>query len=285
MPLGGASATAFPSTRTSSPGAARSPSFATRPRTETRPAAIQDSISRREPSPAAASSFWSRSAVGAGGGFFRAGFWISGFRLGRPDLGIRHGLRLEGERLRDLLERRQLLQRAQAELVQELAGGGIERRPARGLAMPHDVDPAVVLERLDDLGGDRDAADVLDVAPRDRLAVGNDGEGLHDGTRVARRFFGEQPLDVRLEIGPGLEAPAARHRHQLDRAPAPFFAQLVEELADRVDANLLIEQALQLERRERLLRGEQPRLEDALQVSGTLHGPILRKSARNSRTA
>src|SRR5881396_1157044 len=65
------SLTGRPSTAISSPTVARSPSLAARPPTVTRPASIQDSISRREPRPAAASSFWSRSAFGAGGGVQR----------------------------------------------------------------------------------------------------------------------------------------------------------------------------------------------------------------------
>jgi hypothetical protein len=58
----------FPSSSMESDGPARSPSLARRPFTLIRPAEIQISISRREPRPAAASSFWIRSAVGAGGG-------------------------------------------------------------------------------------------------------------------------------------------------------------------------------------------------------------------------
>jgi len=46
---------------------ARAPSATTAPLTLTRPAAIHSSISRREPRPAAARTFWTRSAVGAGG--------------------------------------------------------------------------------------------------------------------------------------------------------------------------------------------------------------------------
>jgi hypothetical protein len=49
--------TALPSTAMESRGEALSPSLATWPLTVTRPAAIQVSISRREPRPAAASSF------------------------------------------------------------------------------------------------------------------------------------------------------------------------------------------------------------------------------------
>src|SRR5687767_11543727 len=114
--------TGFPSTTIESDGPARSPSLASWPLTVTRPAAIQVSISRREPSPAAASSFCNRSAVGAGSGaldlFF--GFWLSDFGFGSRRFhsgrfGSRHDLEVQG--LGDLLERRQLFHRAQPEIV------------------------------------------------------------------------------------------------------------------------------------------------------------------------
>src|SRR5690242_9986458 len=128
-----------PSSESASPGRARSPSFATRPPTVTRPAAIQDSISRREPRPAAASSFWRRSAFGAGGGGWLGFGFGRGVGVGRPDarLGGRDGLK--GERLRDFFERRQLFERAQPEVVKEFTGGGVERRAAGGLAVAYGV--------------------------------------------------------------------------------------------------------------------------------------------------
>src|SRR5258706_8151045 len=125
-----------------------------RPSTATRPASIQDSISRREPRPAAASSFSSLSprgstavlagltaafagsaaalaglAAGSGAGFrfFRSfGGFVADFRFGGRGLGGGGGFNLEG--LGDFFERRQLLQRAQAQVVQELAGGGVKRK-------------------------------------------------------------------------------------------------------------------------------------------------------------
>src|SRR6266513_1852578 len=182
-----ASRTGLPSMAISSPPSARSPSLAVRPETETRPASIQDSIARREPWPAAARSFCSRSpcglAVGSGGCFFRLGIGGS-----LPGVGHRKTLELNG--FGDFLKRRQLLQGAQPEIVEKLARGGVKRRPARGLALAHGVDPAAVLQRLDDLAGNRHAADVLDIAAGHRLAVSDDGEGFHDGAGVARRLFG-----------------------------------------------------------------------------------------------
>src|SRR6059058_4028480 len=117
----GPSATVRPSTAISSPGRARSPNCARRPPIVTRPASIHDSISRREPKPAAARSFCRRSAFRAGGGAGLGVGFGGGFRVRGPGarLGGRDGFKRE--RLRDLLERRQLLERAQAEVVEELA--------------------------------------------------------------------------------------------------------------------------------------------------------------------
>src|SRR5437016_1508567 len=143
------SLTGRPSTAISSPTVARSPSLAARPPTVTRPASIQDSISRREPRPAPASSFWSRSAFRSGGCF--------GFGVGGADAGFGGRDRLKLEGLGDFLERRQLLERAQAEVVEELAGRGVKGRTAGSLAMADDVDPVACLQRLDDLRRHHDA--------------------------------------------------------------------------------------------------------------------------------
>src|SRR5579862_7423477 len=99
----------LPSRRIRSPGLARSPSFAVWPRTVTRPAVIQVSISLREPKPAAASSLCSRSALlgAVCGGFVGGG-------LG--------GRRLKLQRPGDFLQRRQLLQRAQTEVIEKCLG-------------------------------------------------------------------------------------------------------------------------------------------------------------------
>src|SRR6478752_9175487 len=126
----------LPSREIASPARARSPSLAVLPPTPTRPASIQVSISRREPKPAAASSFCSRSAPAggsaAGAGALGCGLG-AGFALGSGGFGFtrrsgRFGGRCVGwfklEGLRDLLERRELLERTQPEVVEEFLGGG-----------------------------------------------------------------------------------------------------------------------------------------------------------------
>jgi hypothetical protein len=114
------------------------------------------------------------------------------------------------------------------------------------------VDPAARLERLDDLRRDANAAHVLDVAARDRLAICDDRKGFHDRPRIARRLLGLQALDERLHLGPGLEAPAARELDQLDRAAFPVVAQLDEQALQRVRAEFVLEEPLQVAERDRL---------------------------------
>jgi len=109
--------------------------------------------------------------------------------------------------------------------------------------MADDVDPASRLERLDDLRRNAYAANVFDVAARNRLAIRDDGERLHDCARIARRLFRVQALDERLHLGAGLKAPAARELDQLDGTAAPVVAQLGEQPAHLVDADLALEAA------------------------------------------
>ena len=119
----------------------------------------------------------------------------------------------------------------QAEVVEELARRGVQRRTARRFAVADGLDPAAVLELLDDRAADGDAADVFDVAARHRLAVGDDRQRLHHGARVLRRLLGVQAVEVVAHLGPALEAPAGGQRHQLDAAAFPVAHQLVEQRA------------------------------------------------------
>src|SRR5262245_4132376 len=106
--------TGLPSTATASDSFALSPSLAIWPLSVTRPASIQPSISLREPSPAAASSFCSRSprgsAVGAGGGLLG----LLSLFFGTDSRFRGGGTGFKCESLRDFRERRQLLEGAQA---------------------------------------------------------------------------------------------------------------------------------------------------------------------------
>jgi hypothetical protein len=49
-----------------------------------------------------------------------------------------------------------------------------------------------------------------------------------------------------MEIGGGLEAPAACHVHQLYCPPLPLVGELGEQVTQRVGSKLAVEQLLQL---------------------------------------
>src|SRR5262249_43807441 len=140
------------------------------PFTETRPERISCSAARREARPASAMSFWRRTAptpasrratgprgrasgprpgglaVPAGGGA-GAPFGV-GPRLEVGDLALDRRVGLAGRlhRRRQLaepgrdLEGRQLREIAQAEVLEELPGGAVEDRAARGVLPPHHAD-------------------------------------------------------------------------------------------------------------------------------------------------
>ncbi len=161
--------------------------------------------------------------------------------------------RLLGRRL----DQRQLVQRGQAEIVEKLPRGGVERRPAHGFAVADHLDPAAVLELLQDEGVDGDAANVFHVAARDRLAVGNDGQRFEGGARVARRLLWVQAIEVVAHLRPALKAPAAGDVHQLQAALRPVFLQFKQQHLDGVHAQLVVEQHAHVAHWQRLARTDQ----------------------------
>src|SRR3954451_10906459 len=144
--------TRWPSTLISAvAGSTLSPSFATLPFTVTRRRKIRSSQARRDPTPAAASTFWRRSAVSA--------------------CGIEYFFHVVGQ---ERGQRRQLVNRVDAEFLEEQRGGAIQ--VCAGLAL----DTAF----LDEAAGHKRTHDPIDVHPADgrdprprhRLLVGDHGE-------------------------------------------------------------------------------------------------------------
>src|SRR5690606_33130319 len=119
----------------------------------------------------------------------------------RVGLRLRLGGAVERElrfQLADVLElgqRRQVVQPLQPEVVEERLGRCEQFRLAGNVAVPHHADPVALLERLDDVAVDRDAADLFDLAAGDRLTVGDQRQRLQGGARVAGLAFGPQPRD------------------------------------------------------------------------------------------
>ena len=138
-------------------------------------------------------------------------------------------------------------------------------RPGR-VAMADGLDPAAILELLDDLAAHHHAADVLDVAARDRLAVGDDGQRLEHGARVLGRLLGMQAVEELAQLRAALEAPARGDGDQLDAAAAPLAHQLVEHRAQRVRADLVIEQVAHRTQRQRLIGTDQRGFKNALGI-------------------
>jgi hypothetical protein len=179
-------------------------------------------------------------------------------------------------------ERRQLFERAQAQVIEELACGGKQGRPAGRLAVADGLDPAAVFQRLEHLRGHGDAADLLDVAARHRLAVRNDGQRLEHRARVPGRLFRVQAIQVGPHGGGALEPPAAGQRNQFDAAPRPLAAQLVEQRAHGVGVQFIGKQPPQFGQRHGLLRGQQCGFEDDLRLL-RIHAGLEMTSRQDGR--
>ena len=185
-------------------------------------------------------------------------------RLVRRDLGRRLGLFRERIRRRfaarqlelhadrldvaQLGQRRQLVQAPQAEIVEELARGAEQLRVARHLAMADDADPVALLQRAHDRRADRHAADLLDLAARDRLPVSDQRQRLQQRARVARRTLLPQARHDVGEARAHLHAPAARDLDQLDAARLVLGGEQVERRAQLLGRRplALVEQLEQL---------------------------------------
>ena len=85
-------------------------------------------------------------------------------------------------------------ERLQAQVVQKLAGGGKQGGPARRFAVAYHLDPAAVFQLLDQHGIDGYTPNIFHITARDRLAVGDDGQGLQGGAGVARGLFRVQSV-------------------------------------------------------------------------------------------
>src|SRR6185437_11982050 len=106
-------------------------------------------------------------------------------------------LRIDLLDVADLAERRQLVERFQVEVVEERLRRAEERRLAGQVAVTDDAHPFAFFERLDDARRDADAADLLDLGARDRLAIRDQRERFEQRAGVARLPLGPQARDER----------------------------------------------------------------------------------------
>ncbi|KGD51083.1 hypothetical protein DP43_5061 [Burkholderia pseudomallei] len=186
-----------------------------------------------------------------------------------------------------LLERGQIVERLQAEVVEKLFCRRVERRTARHVAMTDHFDPAAVLELLDDLRVHRDAADLLDVAARDRLPVRDDRERLQHGARILRRLLGMQAIEIRAHRRLALEAPARRERDEFDPPSGPFLFQIFEQCSDCIRRHAVGKELAQIAELQRFLRADQGSLEDDLRLLG-IHAarsdPVVKRTGSIEQT-
>ena len=178
---------------------------------------------------------------------------------------------------------RQLLERGQAEVVEELARRRQQRRPAGRFAIADRLDPAAILELLDDRARDRDAANVLDVAARHRLAVGDDRQRFEHRARIASAAArGRDGRGSAPSPAAALVAPPARHRDQLDRAAACTRPRARSSSVRSVSLPTSpANSALHVAQRHGLARADERGLEDALGIQG-LH-VVVNSSAASRR--
>ena len=196
------------------------------------------------------------------------GFDIHGF-LGHSGHGFQH----IGVACR-VVEHRQLVQGLQAHIVQKLTGGGKQRRTPHRFAVADDLHPTPIFQLLDDQAVDRHTANVFNIPTRDRLPVGNDGQGFHGGTGVAWRLFGVQPVQILPHFGATLKSPPRRYLHQLYAALRPIKLQFLQQHLEGVGPQRIIEQHPQLAHRHGLLRADQRSFEDPLGIH-RVHGSAI----------
>ena len=101
------------------------------------------------------------------------------------------------------------------QIGEEGFGGGPQAGAADGIAFAHAFYPAALLQGLHHVLRHRHAADGFDVAARDWLAVGDNSQGFHHGTGVARctlLFQAAKPLESSRGY---LKTPALMGTHQL----------------------------------------------------------------------
>ena len=133
--------------------------------------------------------------------------------------------------------------------------------------MADHLDPVALHQALDDLAADADAADLLDLAPGDGLAIGDECQGLEGGPGIAGGLFLPQAGDPLGEALTHLEAPAAAHFLQFDAAAFTLPGDPGQGIANGLAAGIAVlrEQSLELLDAQRFVGREQHGLEDAVE--------------------
>ena len=140
--------------------------------------------------------------------------------------------------------------------------------------MTDHLHPAAIFELLDDETVHRHAANVLDVAARHGLTVGDDRQRLQRRTRVARWLLGMQPVEKLAHLGSALKAPAGGHRHQFHAALRPVELQIGEQTLDGIGAQCIVKQHAQFAHGHGLLRADQRGFKDPFGIQ-RIHGSAV----------
>jgi len=125
--------------------------------------------------------------------------------------------------------------------------------------------PTTRIQGFDDVAVDRHAADLFDLAARDRLAVGDQRQRFQRGAGVLGLALGPQPRYPGVHVGLHLVAETGGDLDQLHAAFGGLLAQGFQRFFDAVGRRRLFfgEQRVQLRQRQRLVGGQQRGFDDA----------------------
>ena len=182
----------------------------------------------------------------------------------RRIVGVRHGeagrqVGIEQAGALQLVQAGQILDRVEAEMLEELRGRAVGHRPTRRAAAAAQFDPARLQQHVDGAFRGAHPPDLLDLGAGDRLVIGDDGERLQRRARQAA-LLDRLLLQQEGQIVGGAERPFAGDAHQIDAARGIGALQLLEQ---RAHVLALDEMPGDGGFGQRLGGGEQQRLDDA----------------------
>ena len=156
-------------------------------------------------------------------------------------------------------QRWQVVEITEIEIIEKFACGGIHCRPARYIFMAHHANPLSLHQGFDDLRAHRHTTNIFNVTARNRLAIGNQGQGFQQGARVSLRLFFPQPANPGGHVLHDLEAKTAGDFTQLKTTPGAAFGERSQRFAQLFFFRPLglLEQVTQILDRQRFAGGQQ----------------------------
>ena len=170
-------------------------------------------------------------------------------------------------------QRRQLIERLQAEIIEKLACRPIQGGPARDVAVTDHTHPFALHQGLDDIRTHRHTTDILDLTTRDRLAICDQCQRLHQCPRITCRPLVPQPRYPGRAGGTDLNSPTAGDLRNLDSAALIVGGKLLQHRTQLflVGALDFVEQILDRFQRQRPARCQQCSLDNILEFSRFRH--------------